>query len=203
MLRSGLRLRHAGLWYDPETMHHDGKIIAVVQGGPHTAVQEVFRAFVARWQSSARIVGVIAQDHDLGERTCSAGYLRSLADGRLFPMFQDLGSQSTACHLDAAGVTSASEAVTHDIAAGCDLVVLSKFGKLEAARGGLASAFAAAIAAGVPVLTTVSSALAERWAQFAAPLFTALPADPVAIDAWWCEVRGVAPATPPVARVSV
>ena len=46
----------------------------------------------------------------------------------------------------------AAAAVRRDIAAGCDLVVLSKFGKLEAGGGGLRDAFGAAIEAGVPVL---------------------------------------------------
>ena len=174
-----------------------------MQGGSRTAVQEMFGAFAARWQSSCRIAGVIAHDHGLDDRTCSAGYLRSLADGRLFRIFQDLGPQSTACHLDAVGVTSASEAVIRDIADGCDLVLLSKFGKLEAARGGLAPAFAAAIAADVPVLTAVSPMFQDKWAQFAAPLFTALPADAAAIDEWWRDVGGVAPATTAAQRIAV
>src|ERR1700738_4224698 len=118
-------------------MQHDGKMIAAVQGGSSSAAQELFLDFIARWQTRTRIVGVIAHDHDLGARACNAGYLRSLADGTLFPIFQDLGRQSTACHLDGAGAISAAEAVERDIAGGCDLVLLSKFGKLEAGRGGL------------------------------------------------------------------
>ena len=48
-------------------------------------------------------------------------------------MFIDLGSGSAACHLESAGVLAAAERVREDIAIGCDLVVLNKFGKLEAA----------------------------------------------------------------------
>jgi uncharacterized protein DUF2478 len=184
-------------------MHHDGNIIGVVQGGSSSAAQELFGAFVARWQSRARIVGVIAHDHDLGARACNAGYLRSIADGTLFPIFQDLGSQSTACHLDGAGATSASEAIARDIAAGCDLVLLNKFGKLEAGRGGLAPAFVAAFEAGVPVLTAVSPLFEKKWTQFAAPLFTALPPDADAIDDWWSGVRGIARAMAPTEHVSI
>ncbi|HMK78255.1 MAG TPA: DUF2478 domain-containing protein [Xanthobacteraceae bacterium] len=183
-------------------MQRDGETIAVVQGGSSAAAQELFRAFVSRWHASARIVGVIEENHGLGERTCNGGYLRSIASGELFPLFQDLGSQSTACHLEGSGATSASAAIARDIAAGCDLVLLSKFGKLEAARGGLASAFAAAIEAGVPVLTAVSPAFSEKWAQFAAPLFTPLPADAAVLDAWWRAIRGSACAAPPAERVS-
>jgi hypothetical protein len=163
-------------------------IVAAVQGTPSSSVQEMFRALVGRWRSSARIAGVIEEDHGLGERACSAGQLRSIVDGRSYPIFQDLGPDSEACHLDGAGAVSASEAVRRDIAAGCDLVLLSKFGKLEAAGAGLAPAFAAAVEAGVPLLTSVSPAFQTAWEHFAAPQAVVLPADADSIEAWWRAV---------------
>jgi hypothetical protein len=62
------------------------------------------------------------------------------------------------CQLDEVGAVAAAVAVQRDITAGCDLVLLNKFGKLEIAGDGLASAFRAAITAGLPVLTSVSPA---------------------------------------------
>ncbi len=171
------------------------KTIAVIQGAPSAVVQDLFRSLVAHWKPSTRIAGVIEEDHGLEDAACSAGQLRSIGDERLYPIFQDLGPGSVACHLDGAGATSASQAIGHDIAAGCDLVVLSKFGKLEAAGEGLAPAFIAAIEAGVPVLTAVSPAFQEAWERFAAPLFEVLPAEPQRIEAWWAEVsKGMPPA---------
>src|SRR5262245_54539315 len=106
--------------------------IAVVQGAPSGVVQELLTAFVARRQSRIRIAGVLAEGHGLPDRACSAGYLRTIGRrGELYSMFQDLGSGSTACHLEVVGVLAAAERVREDISAGCDLVVLSKFGKLE------------------------------------------------------------------------
>lgn len=166
-------------------MRHPDGIVAVVQGAPSSLVQSMFRACVERWRPDVRIAGVIEEDHGLGERVCSAGKLRNIVDGRSYPIFQDLGSGSSACHLDGTGAISASEAVRLDIAAGCDLVLLSKFGKLEAAGTGLAPAFIAAIEAGVPLLTAVSPAFQAAWERFAAPFFIALPADPEMIEAWW------------------
>jgi hypothetical protein len=163
--------------------------IAVVQGVPGAQVQELFRALVVRWQSSVRLAGVVAEDHGLADRTCSAGFLRSLGSGERFPIFQDLGIGSKACHLADAGVLAAADAVRQDIAAGCDLVLLSKFGKLEANGGGLRDAFGAAIEAGVPVLTSVSASFAAAWENFAAPLSVIVPDDADRIDAWWHAVR--------------
>jgi len=164
------------------------KKIAVVQG-PGPVVQVLFRTLAERWQADARVVGAIAEDHGLSDRACSAGYLRSLADGARYPIFQDLGRGSQTCHLAGDGALMAGAAVARDIETGCDLVILSKFGKLEAGGGGLREAFAAAIEARVPVLTSVSPSQAMPWQSFAAPLFTSVAADAGEIEAWWRSVK--------------
>jgi hypothetical protein len=163
--------------------------IAVIQGAPSPLVQDLFRMFVARWQRSARIAGVIAEDHGLADRACTAGFLRSLGSDEVFRIFQDLGAGSTACHLDGAGVLAAAGAAQREIARGCDLVLLSKFGKLEAEGRGLRDAFGAAIESGVPVLTSVSTNLFAAWEKFADPLFVVLPADLNRIEEWWHGVQ--------------
>ena len=165
------------------------KRIAVVQGAPGATIQDLFRGLISRWRPSTRVVGVTAESHGLDDRACSAGFLRNIGTGERFPIFQDLGPGSTACHIDGASMLPAAEAVQRDIAAGCDVVLLSKFGKLEAEKSGLVDVFAAAIEAHVPVLTSVSPAFEAAWTQFAAPLFVTLPADPVKIDAWWQAVQ--------------
>jgi hypothetical protein len=169
-------------------MEQPVKKIAVVQGAPSAEIQDLFKALSERWRSSMRLAGVVAEDHGLPDRACSAGYLRSLGNDERFTIFQDLGPGSSGCHLDGAGMTLAADAVQRDIARGCDLVLLSKFGKLEANGGGLRDAFSAAIEAGVPVLTSVSPALEEPWRRFAAPLFAIVPPDAARIEAWWKEV---------------
>lgn len=168
--------------------------IAAVQGASNATIQEIFHTLAERWQASIRLAGVLAEPHGLPGRACSAGFLRNIRTGERFAIFQDLGPGSTECHLDGGAMLPATEAVRRDIAAGCDLVLLTKFGKLEIANGGLADAFRAAIEADVPVLTSVSPAHEAAWAKFAAPLYVTLAADPDVIDAWWHSVRGPAPA---------
>jgi hypothetical protein len=165
------------------------KTIAAVQGASNAVVQDIFRVLVTRWQSSARIAGVLEESHGQDNQVCGAGYLRSIASGAGYSMFQDLGRGSTACRIDPAGVLLAGEAVRRDIDAGCDLVLLNRFAKLEAERQGLMSAFAAAVEAEVPVLTSVSPAFQEAWERFASPLFVTLAAEPETIVGWWRAVR--------------
>jgi len=162
--------------------------IAVVQGAPSAVVQELFRSFAERWRPTVRLAGVLAEDHGLPDRACTAGYLRSLVDGARHPIFQDLG-RGSGCHLSGDGAVVAAAVVRGDIAAGCDLVMLSKFGRLEADGGGLRDAFAAAIEAGVPVLTSVSPPYMAKWQAFATPLFTLVPPETEQLDAWWRSVR--------------
>ena len=161
--------------------------IAMVQGDERAVIQRLFRAFVGRHAHNARIVGAI-EEGEPGRRRSTRLYL--LSDGSSLPVFQDLGSGASGCALEPASVIEIGEAVRAGIAAGCDLVVLSKFGKMEALGGsGLVPAFAAAIEAGVPVLTSVAPKFAGEWESFASPLYVSLPAVEAALEAWWSAVR--------------
>jgi hypothetical protein len=169
-------------------MNSQAKTTAVVQGS-REEIQAAFRTLVDKWRPSVRLAGLIAEDHGLTDRTCTAGFLRNIATGERFSIFNDFGPGSTTCHLDGAGVLAAAEAVRRDIAAGCDLVMLSKFGKLEAAGKGLVEAFKLVIEAHIPLLTSVSSTLNESWEMLAGRAFIVLPAEPNKIDKWWQTIH--------------
>jgi hypothetical protein len=160
------------------------KIIAVVRGAPNAEIQVILRALADKWRPDVRLAGLVAENHKLADRHCQAGYLRNLSTGARFSIFHDLGPGVAMCHLDGTGAVAAAAGVERDIVAGCDFVLLNKFGKLEAAGDGLASAFRAAIAAGLPLLTSVSPAHDEAWRQFVDQEYAVLPADPAAIDLW-------------------
>jgi hypothetical protein len=87
----------------------------------------------------AGLVEIAAPDAHSG---CGALDLLDLATAARIAISQNLGPGSTACNLDPGGVAMACAAAQRAIEAGADLVVLSKFGKLEAGNGGLRDAFA-------------------------------------------------------------
>src|SRR3546814_859793 len=150
--------------------------IAVVRGADSESIQRLFAETVADWRATGiRVAGVTAEAHGLPDRTCSAGVLRDIGSGNQFPIYLETTPQGTSCHLDAEGVEAACASVIDQIAS-ADLVVLSKFGKLEAMRQGLFPAFEAAIAAGRPLMTTVSGKHRDAWEAFA-PDATYLEAD--------------------------
>lgn len=157
--------------------------IATIVGADDATIQALFAASVVHWrEAGANVVGLIAETHGLPDRTCRAGFLRDIVSGKPFSIFRETPPSHTSCHLDATGVEAACAELLEQIPAS-DLVVLSKFGKLEAGRAGLASAFEAAIAAGKPVLTTVSDKHREAWRAFA-PDAIYLDADGASLDRW-------------------
>ncbi|MFT4025886.1 MAG: DUF2478 domain-containing protein [Novosphingobium sp.] len=160
--------------------------IAVVQGAGSPVIQRLLADMLTVPWRPARIAGVVEVPQGDGSEACGSDTLLNIVDGSRYPIFQDLGSGSSACSLDPRGVVDACAAVCRDIAAGCDLVVLSKFGKLEAESGsGLLAAFAAALEAGVPILTAVSPRNSERWHAFAAPYYQVIAPSLSEIAAWW------------------
>ena len=158
--------------------------IGVVRGLQTGEAQSLFEHVLALHGTSLRVVGVIEENGPVPARG-KAGYLRTLPDGRRFDLFQDLGSGAAGCSLLAAGVVAAGAHVLAAMARPCDLVVLNKFGRLEAEEGtGLIDVFGAAMLAGIPVLTSVNPKFLGAWDRFAAPLYAVLPPHEAAIGDW-------------------
>jgi nucleoside-triphosphatase THEP1 len=163
------------------------KIVAIA-GTDGVKAQALLIEMAAEWRvRGAKIAGVTAEGHGLPGRACGAGFLRDIASGVAHTIYLDVPPSDTSCHLDTAGVVNAGAAIIDQIPSS-DLVILNKFGKLEASGNGLAAAFAAAIAAGKPLLTTVSDKHRDAWSDFA-PSAIFLTAETAALQDWWDAVR--------------
>ncbi|PZA10534.1 hypothetical protein DNX69_14315 [Rhodopseudomonas palustris] len=166
--------------------------IAALRGGPGTPAADVLAAFALRRKAEGvDIVGVIAPPEDAGHghgghEGCECrSELIDIATGDRYAMHQDLGSGSQACNLNSSSLALAAGAVERAVARKPALVVLSRFGGQEAVRGGLMSAFQAAIAAGVPVACVVTPKAEDVWTDFAQGLSVSLPPEAEALEAWW------------------
>lgn len=160
--------------------------IAALQGAPGETIQTILSQFAEGLKRDGfRVAGVVEISQCDEDGACKHLAVRDLTSKSVIKFSQDLGAGSTACNLDPSGLAKACEAVERAIEDGADVVVLSKFGKLEAARGGLCDAFRAAILADLPIVTTVSPLLADEWAQFAGDLSNKLPPTLDALGAWW------------------
>lgn len=160
-----------------------------LQGAANRTIQAAMSACVRRWrQAGTRVVGVVEAIRHEGPRGADSAHLVDVTTGATFPLFQDLGRHSVSCHLQGAGVVAACAAVLASLDEGCDLVVLSKFGRLEAERAGLHGAFQDAAARGLPILTAVAPAHTARWLAFAGATTRFAPPDERLLDAWWRAV---------------
>ena len=165
--------------------------IAALQGASSAVVQGLLAEFAGRMKADGfRVAGVVEMAADCSAGACGKLAVCDLWTGAIIPISQDLGPGSTACNLDPRGLTEACAAVERAIDWGADLVILSKFGKQEAARGGLSDAFRAAVAAGLPIATAVSPAMADEWLSFAGEFSEFVVAVPGALEAWWSRQSG-------------
>jgi hypothetical protein len=163
--------------------------IAAIQGASNRTIQEAMRRFAHRWADrGVHIAGLIETFNENAEPARQAVRLQNIQSGESYPLFQNLGRMATACHLQGAGIVAACVDICAEIEAGCDLVILSKFGQLEALRSGLIDAFIGAVGQGTPILTAVSPAYARPWNDFAASLGLVVPAEDDALDAWWLSI---------------
>jgi hypothetical protein len=111
--------------------------------------------------------------------------LRDVRSGALHAISQDLGPGSVACDLDTSELAQSCAMIEQAAREGADLVIVSKFSKQEAARGGLSDAFRAAMAARIPVIAAVSPHYVEEWRAFAGPLAEFVEPSRAALEEWW------------------
>ncbi len=134
-------------------------------------------------------VGGIVQRNIKGTGDCRTGMLvHDLLDDSTVSICQSLGAGASGCRLDASGLAEAAMSINRAIAARVDLVVINKFSKQEASGKGLRDEFAAAILAGIPVLTAVPEKCLGDWNTFTGDRGTTLLCAGHAIEGWWSDL---------------
>ena len=117
--------------------------------------------------------------------------LENLSSGEVVAIAEHRGKEARGCRLDVGILTDMAEAVASSLHQdGPRLLIVNKFGKIEADGGGLRFAIAEAVDLGSPVLVGVPARNLDRWRAFAGPLAVELPAEPAAI-ADWLEAHGL------------
>lgn len=164
--------------------------IAALPAEGKEKVQSLMRGFALELaRSGVKVAGVTQmRGDDAGGR--ARIFLRDLASEAEYVISQDLGPGSVACNLDAGELAMACAAVEQAARDGAQLIVVSKFAKQEADRGGLCDAFRAAMTARVPVIAAVSPYFREQWRLFAGPLAEDVEPSPQALAEWWARARG-------------
>ncbi|MGJ4884814.1 MULTISPECIES: DUF2478 domain-containing protein [unclassified Bradyrhizobium] len=164
--------------------------LAAILYGPGDDADALLDAFAQELLQRGVRVGGIVQRNTRDEVGKKSGMdVIDLANGDTISICQDLGTGSTACKLDTAGLAEAGMAVHRAIAAHADLIVINKFSKQEASGSGLRGELADAITSGIPVLTAVPQKCIDDWRTFAGDFGTLLQPSLSAMETWWLDLR--------------
>ena len=154
--------------------------------GPGSAVDDLLDRFATELRRRGfRVGGVVQRNHGDLSDCADRMELVDVATGSTFGISQNLGRGSQSCRVDPAGVADASQAVRRAIEERADLLVVNKFAGLEAHGRGLADEMLAAMAGGIPMLTSVGSRFLNEWQSFTGGCSALLPPDEEALWRWW------------------
>ncbi|RWR05108.1 DUF2478 domain-containing protein [Sinirhodobacter populi] len=166
--------------------------LAAVVFDPETPVDDMMaEALADPALRGRRIVGYL-QGYEPGTGCdCTDIVLRALHDGSRRKITQDLGTGSQGCRLDSVALTEVAGEVDAVLAVRPDLLVLNRFGKVEAEGGGFRATLEQALLSDVPVLIAVGRKHLGFWQDYCGDLAETLPCDVPAIRGFIREVCGI------------
>ncbi|MCC6170458.1 MAG: DUF2478 domain-containing protein [Gammaproteobacteria bacterium] len=160
-------------------------IAAVVYAG-HGAVDGVVAEFARGLQRRGRQVrGLLQNDSPAGAGSMCGTVLVDLHSSERYRISQDLGSGSVSCRVDPGGLAIASIVLRRALAEDTDLVVVNRFGVLEATGGGFAAEMLALMEAERPLLAAVAEKHREHWLHFTGGAGVELPVEIQALESWF------------------
>jgi len=112
-------------------------------------------------------------------------------------LFEDRGPGARGCRLDVAALAEVNGQVARSLDSDPQLLILNKFGKVEAEGRGLLDLVAIAVDRGIPVVIGVPIRNLEAWRNFAGDMSIELSSDPSEIMDWLNKAVPVAVAQSP------
>jgi nucleoside-triphosphatase THEP1 len=113
-----------------------------------------------------------------------------LSDNEVLPLVDDRSSSTTGCQLDVGRLTGVAKRFTAAIAGHPDLVIINRFGRAEAAGGGLTELISSALNSEIPVLIAVPEQRFPALIRFSGGMNVRLACRREALDRWWKSVTG-------------
>lgn len=123
--------------------------------------------------------------------------LEELTTGMRTDLFEDRGPGASGCRLDEAALAEVNGQVARSLDSDPDLLILNKFGKVEAEGRGLLDLVAMAVDRDIPVVIGVPIRNLEPWRQFAGGMSVEFTSDPSEMADWLNRTFPVAVAQRP------
>lgn len=112
-------------------------------------------------------------------------FVTHIDSGKRIDLMQNLGACAEGCRLDTAALAEAAGLLAQSLDAAPDLLLVSRFGRVEAEGGGFLNEIGAASLAEIPTLIAVSAKWAAGWRAFSGDCAETLPCAFEAALAWW------------------
>lgn len=159
---------------------------AVLHGPGSQEVDQLLHRFAtALIARGFRVEGVVQRNIGTVDDCVQRMELVDVATGHAYNITQNLGPGSQSCKVDPHGVAEAGGVLRRALGSGADLLIVNKYAGLEAGGSGLAAEMLAAMAEGLPVLTSVGSRFTNEWHQFTGGYTDLLCPDMASLWRWW------------------
>jgi hypothetical protein len=112
-------------------------------------------------------------------------FVTHLDSGKRFDLMQHLGACAEGCRLDTSALAEAAGLLAQSLAAGPDLLLATRFGKVETEGGGFLAEIGEAASLGIPTLIGVAAKREAAWRAFADDYAETLPCSLDAALEWW------------------
>lgn len=155
-----------------------------------TLPDEQLQAFVQYLQEQGKqVLGVVQAPDEVSFAYRSKMGIINLANGHYTSISQDLGEHNTSCCLDSEAVSNASQILKEARALKPDLIIVNRFGKLEAEGEGFADEMLEIMSESIPMLTVVTPQFLESWRAFSGDLGSELFPDLDELKQWFQQTN--------------
>lgn len=162
------------------------------RGGTDRLLRQVAEQLSAQGWALA---GAVQENCDVAEDALCDMDIRVLPQGRVYRISQNLGREATGCRLNPDGLEQAvAEATARLAAQRPDLLIVNKFGKMEAEGRGFRGLIGQALAEGIPVLLGVNDTNLTALESFLGEAAPLLPADLSKLCDWAQSQQATSPA---------
>ena len=110
--------------------------------------------------------------------------VEELASGIVLQISEDRGKEARGCRMDRGALLEAAGLLSASLESEPDILIINKFGKLEAEGRGLREALSDAVQLGVPIVVGVPYRNIEQWRAFAGGLAEECPIGSSRLHEW-------------------
>jgi nucleoside-triphosphatase THEP1 len=147
--------------------------ITAIVYSPDSPVDQIISAIAAHLHEQGwRLAGLIQVNEPRSDDARCDMTLRELTSGKRLAISERRGRHACGCMLDVAELVRGVALVSTALEQHPDLLIINKFGKIEASGGGFRCVLGDAIERGVPVLIAVPAVNLEIWQTFTCGLAT-------------------------------